>query len=407
MPIKVLLVDDSAVIRGLMSKAISADSEIEVIGSAANGQMAVDMAKNLQPDIILLDIEMPIMDGITALPLLLKNSPNSKIIMISSLTLSNAAISLQALELGATDYIPKPSARIGDGVEIFYREVIEKIKILGTKKAGRVPFSPPPAFINKPNSVQFRPAVEEKKPEITPSIIPAKPIPTPQISTIKPTITPVQAPLTPPTLPTVVANTNNPLNVTGVKALAIASSTGGPQALMTLFDSLKGRLLNIPIFITQHMPATFTTILAEHLTKSSGRPCYEAKGGEVPVAGSVYLAAGDFHMIAEKDSSGQVVLRINQEPQENFCRPAADPMLRSLSAIYGNKLVVVVLTGMGQDGMKGCQTVVANGGSVIAQDEASCVVYGMPKAVVENKLCKAILPLAEIGRYLITQIEGR
>ena len=155
------------------------------------------------------------------------------------------------------------------------------------------------------------------------------------------------------------------------------------------------------------MPPTFTTILAEHLTKASGRPCHEAKNGEVPMPGNIYLAPGDFHMILEKNQNGQLALALNKDAPENFCRPAADPMLRSLSKIYGRNLVVAVLTGMGQDGMLGAKMVLENGGNVIAQDEASCVVYGMPKAVVENKLCRAVLPLVEIAPYLIHQIEGR
>jgi len=361
-PIQVLLVDDSAVIRGLMSRAIAADAAIEIVGSAANGSMAIDMAKSLKPDIIILDIEMPIMDGITALPQLLKISPSSKIIMASTLTLRNAGISLQAMELGAADYIAKPSAKHGNEVENFYSELITKIKALAGSKA----FS----------------------------------------SNARPSVAVVAKPIAPP--PSVIlANSNTPLYVSGVKALAVASSTGGPQALMTLFEALKGRLLNIPIFITQHMPPTFTTILAEHLTKSSGRQCFEAKDGMEATAGNVYLAAGDYHMIPEKNASGKITIKNTQDAQENFCRPAADPMLRALSKIYGKQLAVVVLTGMGQDGMLGAKEVVQNGGSVVAQDEASCVVYGMPKAVVENGLCRAVLPLAEIGKYLVKEIEGR
>ncbi|MEQ1789428.1 MAG: chemotaxis response regulator protein-glutamate methylesterase [Rickettsiales bacterium] len=361
MLIKVLLVDDSAVIRGLMSKALSVDSSIEIVGTAGSGVMAIAMAKDMLPNVIILDIEMPGMDGLAALPELLKISPNSKIIMASALTKYNASVSLEALALGAADYIAKPSSRSGDEVNVFYRDLIEKIKAL----AGKV---------------------------VTP----------PASATAKST-----APVKLPHVVQLVPTASIPLHVTGVKALAIASSTGGPQALMVLFQSLKGRLLDIPIFITQHMPPTFTTILAEHLTKVSARNCIEVKGGEVAVAGNIYLAPGDFHMLVEKDKDGKAVIRITKDPQENFCRPAADPMFRSLSKIYGRNLAVVVLTGMGQDGMLGAKVVVENGGSVVAQDEASCVVYGMPKAVVENKLCRAVLPLLEIGKYLTQQIEGR
>ena len=183
------------------------------------------------------------------------------------------------------------------------------------------------------------------------------------------------------------------------------SSTGGPQALAALFTQIKGRLTHLPIFITQHMPPTFTTILADHISKAGARPCREAKNGEMVKPGDTYLAPGDYHMLARKENN-KITLSITQDPPENFCRPAADPMLRSLSTIYGRKLLVLVLTGMGQDGMEGAKVVVRAGGNVIAQDEASCVVYGMPKAVVENQLCRAVLPLPEIGQFLIKNIGG-
>ncbi len=345
-----------------MSKALSADSAIEVIGSASNAEMAINMAKSLQPNIILLDIEMPGMDGLTALPALLKAAPACRVIMASTFTKANADLSLKALELGAADYLEKPSSRTGTEITVYYRNLIEKVKVIGGKAA-----------LANANAI-----AQPVQPVV-------KAVPSIQL----------------------VPTANIPLHVSGVKALAIASSTGGPQALMSVFESLKGHLKHIPIFITQHMPPTFTTILAEHLARTAARPCIEVKGGEVPVAGSVYLAPGDFHMVADKNVAGQVVVSINQDAPENFCRPAADPMLRSLSKIYGRNLAVVVLTGMGQDGMLGAKVVVENGGSVIAQDEESCVVYGMPKAVVENKLCRAVLPLTEIGHYLIQQIEGR
>ena len=165
--------------------------------------------------------------------------------------------------------------------------------------------------------------------------------------------------------------------------------------------------MSVPIFVTQHMPPSFTAILAEHLTKSAGRPCVEAKHGETAQPGYIYIAPGDYHMVPEKLQSGQVVTQLNQNSPENYCRPAADPMLRALSTIYGSHLAVIVLTGMGQDGMEGCKVVVANGGHVIAQNEESCVVYGMPKAVVDNQLCRKVLPLSEIGGYMIQQLEGK
>jgi two-component system chemotaxis response regulator CheB len=340
-----------------MNKALAADSQIEVVGVAANGEMAIHMASQLKPDIIILDIEMPVMDGITALPQLRAISPSSKIIMASTLTMRNAEISIRALTLGASDYLPKPSSKSPNEVEDFYRELTSKVRALGGL------------------SIVKQEAVVS--------------VPAPVKSTL----------LTAPVLA-------KPQAQSDIRALAIASSTGGPQALMSLFEQLKGALTHIPIFITQHMPPTFTRILADHLSKAGERVCIEPKGGEVVAAGITYIAPGDYHMVIEAQGNNMVI-RINQDPQENYCRPAADPMLRSLSKIYGKHLQVLVLTGMGQDGLEGSKIVVEKGGSVIAQDEATCVVYGMPKAVVENQLCQAVLPLPQIGQYLMRNIVGR
>ena len=356
MTIRVLLVDDSAVIRGLMSKALLQDADIVVIGTAANGEMAIAMAKQYTPDVMVLDIEMPVMDGITALPGILKAAPDCKIIMASTLTQRNAEISMKALTLGAADYLAKPSAKFGQEVEEFYRDLIAKIKALTTGNMRERPVAAMSDVMLKANE----------------SV----------------TVAPSKSP------------------IANIHALAIASSTGGPQALITLFEQLRGHLNTIPIFITQHMPPTFTAILADHISKAGKRHCVEGSEGLQVQPGHAYVAPGDFHMVASKEGA-HVKLHVNQEAQENYCRPAADPMLRSLSAVYGEQLLVLVLTGMGQDGMQGAKIVVQNGGHVIAQDEASCVVYGMPKAVVENKLCKAVLPLGQMGPFLIQTIEGR
>ncbi len=369
MTIRVMLVDDSAVVRGLISRALTSDSDIEVVTTAANGSAAITLAERYTPDVIILDIEMPIMDGMTALPELLKISPSSKIIMASTLTARNAGISLQALEQGAADYIPKPSAtRDADALAQFHRELLFKVRVLGGGLASaQPPLHSPKADMAALNGVSApvgteAPAVAEKV---------SAPMPTGQAAY-------------PP----------HP-----VQALAIASSTGGPQALIKLFEELKGQLGHIPIFITQHMPPTFTTLLAEHITKAGGRECMEAKDGDVAKPGHVYLAPGNFHMVLERKGV-HTALRLNQDPPENFCRPAADPMLRSLSAIYGQNLLVLVLTGMGQDGLEGARAVSKRGGTIVAQDEATSVVWGMPRAVAEHGLCRAVLPLNQIAGYV-------
>lgn len=360
--IKVMLVDDSAVIRGLLERALKADGGIDVVCSASNGQMAISMLRSNAVDIIILDVEMPIMDGITALPQLLAASPKSKVIMASTLTRRNAEISLKALELGATDYIAKPTTKDGVEVNQFYAELINKIKaITPSRTGGKMASAAASTTTKSQTNGLFEP-------------IPGPAQPVRQITRAGQT-----------------------------SALAIASSTGGPQALLTLFRQMKGQHLRVPVFITQHMPPNFTTILADHISKASGHDCHEAVDGELAVPGKIYIAPGDYHMIAQKKGS-DIRLSLNQNPPENFCRPSADPMLRSLAKIYGDKLLVAVLTGLGADGARGASDVVQSGGTVIAQDETTCVVYGMPKAVAEAKLTSAVLPLPEIAPFLIPAV---
>lgn len=355
MTVNIMVVDDSAVIRGLITKALEADPALKVIASAADGSMAVYWAKQQQPHVIVLDIEMPVMDGLTALPKILEVSPDSKIIMASTLSQRNAAISLEALSLGATDYLPKPTAREPENLKQFHHELLMKVRVLGG----------------------------------LPAIAPA-PIVAAQVGTATHTI-----PRAPHSGPITLLPERN----INVHALAIASSTGGPQALMTLMTALSGKLMHIPIFITQHMPATFTALLAEQLGKASNRPSAEGKEGEAVQPGRIYIAPGNFHMTARR-GAGNVTLHLDQNPPVNFCRPAADPMLESLSNVYGANLFAAVLTGMGADGAEGCVKVSAKGGAVIAQDEASCVVYGMPKAAAETGICQALLPINEMAAYI-------
>lgn len=367
-PVRVMVVDDSAVVRGLMTRALREDPGIEIVASAANGLMALHSLQHQPVDVVILDIEMPEMDGMTALPKIFEMAPQTKVIMASSLTLRNAEISLRALEMGASDYVPKPSSRNDpEEVQNFYRELISKVKAIATSKHQKetiVPAAP----------VAMR---------ISPS--PVKPVTPPTTSTT--TSRSIKYPLQKPT------------------ALAIGSSTGGPQALLKLFEALRGQLTSIPIFITQHMPPTFTTILAEHIGQMSGKPCHEAKQGEKALANHIYMAPGDYHMLVEKRDP-DVIIRLTQDPPVNYCRPAVDPMLKSLTTIYGSGLLVAILTGMGHDGLVGSKEAVHAGATVIAQDEATSVVWGMPRAVAEEKICSAVLPLQEIPSYLIKSFGG-
>jgi two-component system chemotaxis response regulator CheB len=363
--IRVMLVDDSAVIRGLFTRALESDPELQVVASVGDGKMALNALKRQQVDIIILDIEMPVMDGLTALPLLQEAAPSVPIIMASTLTRKNAEVSLRALRDGAKDYVTKPSTTSElTSAQAFRDELIAKIKALaGPSRSPRLEMPDiPKRFTNTDGTLT---AGERTS---TVRVNRSGPI------TLRPM-------------------TNDTPDI-----IAIGSSTGGPQALFSVLGNLPKNLRQ-PILITQHMPATFTTILAEHLARVTERPCVEARDGDPVQAGHIYVAPGDFHMTVEANGA-QRVLRVQKTPPENFCRPAVDPMLRSLSAIYGRKLLVIILTGMGQDGMLGAQTVVQQGGLVIGQDEASSVVWGMPGAVAYAGLCSAILPLPEIGPFI-------
>ncbi len=357
-PYRVLIVDDSAVIRGLLARILEADADITVVTTGSDGRMAIKSLARHDIEVIVLDIEMPGMDGLTALPLLVAADPDVKIIMASTLTRKNAEISMRALAAGAHDYIPKPSAaselRTG---ESFKRELVEKVKALG--QARRRPARP-----------HARAPVRQapRKPAAVRPLYPG------QVKLRRPT-----AALAP-------------------KVLAIGSSTGGPQALLSLFKSLGGRIA-VPVLVTQHMPATFTAILAEHLARASAMKCAEAIDGEPLRGGQIFVAPGGFHMIV-KAGDTENLIRLTTTPPENFCRPAVDPMLRGIAESFGTRALVLILTGMGQDGLQGCKAVTAAGGTVIAQDEASSVVWGMPGAVATAGLCSAVLPIAEIGPYV-------
>lgn len=350
--ISVMIVDDSAVVRGMMARALESEASITIAASVSDGEMAVSAIKNTPIDVVILDIEMPRMDGITALPLLLQASPRTKIIMASSLSMQGADISMKALSLGASDCIAKPSSRDKDASDTYFKELISKIKSLGGVNIDE----------NWKEAVHIAP----------------KPTTTSKLSDTAP----ARYPSIPP------------------KALAIASSTGGPQALLTVFKALNGHLTNVPIFITQHMPANFTTILAGNIAGAVGRDCHEAIDGEVVKAGVIYLAPGNYHMIPKRKGS-DITISLTQDAPVNFCRPAADPMIEALIQIYGKDILLAVFTGMGHDGFDGAKKLVSLGGMVVAQDEESSVVWGMPRAIIEHKIHSAALSLNNFATYFI------
>jgi two-component system chemotaxis response regulator CheB len=282
-----------------------------------------------------LDIEMPVMDGLVALPEILRADRSVRVLMASTLTTRGADIALRAMRLGAADYVAKPSAaEIAD--DTFRHDLLAKVKGLAAlRRRYAVPATASPALrLLAP-------------PRLAPHIV------------------------------------------------AVGSSTGGPQALFNLISGL-GQDVKVPIILTQHMPAAFTAILADHLSRLGALPCTEAKNGQVLAPGHVYLAPGDRHLMVD-GGPGRFVARLSDGPPENFCRPSVDPMLRSTAAASAGRVVVEILTGMGHDGLAGARQVVSAGGGVIAQDETTSIVWGMPGAVAQAGLCCAVLPLPAIA----------
>jgi two-component system chemotaxis response regulator CheB len=362
-PLRVMVVDDSVVIRGLIARWIGSEPDMVVAASLRTGLDAVNQIERVNPDVAVLDIEMPELDGISALPLLLAKKRDLIIIMASTLTRRNAEISFKALSLGASDYIPKPeSTREPAAAEIFRHDLIQKIRHLGAKVRRAATPSPP--------------------------LAPREPLPRQPL-----------APIAQPQLMRRAFSTQAP------RALLIGSSTGGPQALMTLVTDLGPVIDRFPVLITQHMPPTFTTILAEHLARSSHRPAHEAVDGEIVKAGQIYLAQGGRHMRVARHGT-DVVIALDDGPPVNFCKPAVDPLFTSAIDVWQGGILAVVLTGMGSDGMRGGKEIVAAGGNVIAQDEASSVVWGMPGAAANAGICAAVLPLNQIAPKLVRLFSG-
>jgi two-component system chemotaxis response regulator CheB len=355
-----MVCDDSVAIRGAIVRMLESDPAIRVVARVANGKLAVDELARTQVDVLVLDIEMPVLDGLAALPLLLRADPDLRIIMASTLTTRGADVAMRALRLGAADYVPKPSSIGVAGDDTFRRDLIEKVK--GLARLRRRTVASPTA---------------------------ASPTGTPPLGA-----TPMAPRATPPPLRL------RPAATLPARLLAIGSSTGGPQALFTLVQAL-GDTLAVPVVLTQHMPRTFTPILAEHITKLHGMPCAEAKHNEMLEPGRIYLAPGDRHLLIERTTGG-LQARLTEDPPENFCRPSVDPMLRSATAACDGRVLVAMLTGMGHDGLAGTRCVIEAGGTAIAQDEATSVVWGMPGAVAQAGLCAAVLPLPEIAGKLRT-----
>jgi two-component system chemotaxis response regulator CheB len=378
--IRVMIVDDAIVVRGLLVRWIEAEPGLQVVASLRSGREAIEQLERANPDVVILDVDMPDIDGITALPRLFEKKRDLVVIMSSTLTRRNAEVSLRALSLGAADYIPKPettreiTASVG-----FRRDLIEKIHALGARRKQRLgsaralPWAVPAARA-APDHAGGAILRHVASPEIAPAA---------DHVALK-----LRAqPSTPP------------------RVLLIGSSTGGPQALGELVGRIGSVIDQAPVLITQHMPPTFTTILAEILERASGRPVHEAIEGEALRAGTIYVAPGGRHLrVVRRDGVPSVAL--DDGPQINFCKPAVDPMFSSAAETWGSWNLALILTGMGSDGTRGAADIVAAGGSVIAQDEETSVVWGMPGSVTKAGLCSAVLPIDQIAAKVTNLFSG-
>jgi two-component system chemotaxis response regulator CheB len=355
--IRVLIVDDSVVIRRLVADALTTDPEIEVVGVAANGRIALQKIPQVNPDLVTLDIEMPELDGLATLVEIRKTWPALPVVMFSTATERGAAATIDALSRGASDYVTKPASAGGitQGLQRVRDELIPRIHAL----------CPPPA------------------------------------------IGPAPAYQPPPAVPrnTATAPIGAARSAGGIDVVAIGVSTGGPNALAALIPGLP-RTLGVPVVITQHMPPMFTRMLAARLDSPTGLRVVEGEEGMLLEPGTAVIAPGDHHMVFVRKGT-RLAVHLTQDPPENSCRPAVDVMLRSIVAHFGGATLGVILTGMGQDGLRGCELVRAAGGHVLVQDEASSVVWGMPGFVARAGLADAVLPLdhlaVEIARYVRTR----
>ena len=372
-PIRVMVVDDAIVVRSLLARWVDAEPDMQVIASLRTGREAVMRIEQRDADVVVLDIDMPELDGISALPLLLQKKRDLVVIMVSTLTRRSAEISLRALALGAADYIPKPeTTREATTSVSFRRELIEKIRTLGRN--------------------QFSPRAYARAP--APGVAPL------------PHDKPAQAPR-PRKGP---SHEIEPLHLRPFAAVAprvllIGSSTGGPQALTALIEKLPAAVDRAPVLIAQHMPPMFTTVMAEHLSRAGGRGAHEAEDGEPVLAGGIYVAPGGRHMRVVRAGDG-IRIALGDDPPINFCKPAVDALFTSAVPVWGAATLALVLTGMGADGTRGASDIVAAGGSVIAQDEATSVVWGMPRSVAQAGLCSAVLPLDQIAPKVIRLFSG-
>lgn len=340
--IRVLIVDDSAVVRGLLARALETDSAITVCGTAMHGESALKFMHKNPVDVVILDIEMPVMDGLTALKRIQVEFPTVRVVMASSLTYQGAKTTIEALSLGAAGCIAKPQAKsTAESIEQLVQELVPLVRALGSPKRAA------PARAAADRGTAATPPNARVRPIVQPAI------------------------------------------------LVIGSSTGGPQALREVLTGLPTDFA-LPTIIVQHMPPLFTPMLAKHIAKDSGRPTTEATDGGLIERGHTYVAPGDYHVVIDKHDD-RMVMTLNQNEPEHYCRPSVNTVFRSAAEWYGKTVLAVMLTGMGDDGIEGTRLIVENEGYVITQDEESSVVWGMPGAVARENLADEILPLGKIA----------
>jgi len=389
--ISVLVVDDSVVVRRLIVDALGGAENIEVVGTAANGLLAQAKIDQLKPDVITMDIEMPQMDGIEAVRELRKRHKQIPVIMFSTLSAAGASATLEALAAGATDYVTKPSnvGSVNESIAAVRSQLVPKIHALGGRRRALAPPTAPPG----------RPAAGL-------TAAPARPRPgaAPPRAGLPPTGPgrPGAAPAGPPGAP---ARPAAKRSAPGgrVDILAIGSSTGGPDALTKVLTGIPADI-PVPIVITQHMPPVFTKMFAERLDRSTPLHVVEAGDGMELTPGWAYIAPGDHHLILHRRGAATLT-QLSSAPPENSCRPAVDVMFRSVSSLYGASAFATVLTGMGQDGRNGAKVLRDAGAEILAQDEASSVVWGMPGAVVTAGLADEVLPLDRVAAFLVNRVK--
>lgn len=352
-PIRVLVVDDSAFMRKVLTDLLSQDPNVTVVGTARDGLDALDKVETLNPDVVTLDVEMPRLDGLGALQELMRRRP-LPVVMVSSLTRAGADVTIRALAAGAVDFVAKPSGSISLDMEKVAQELVAKVRA-ASRARPRVAEAPP-----GPGAVQA--------------------------AAVTPTAGGVEAPAAGAGRPPFQRVGRNP------RVVVIGCSTGGPGALHQVIPRLPADL-PAGVLVVQHMPPGFTRSLAERLNEISPLEVREARPGDAVEPGLVLVAPGNYHMLVGPDRR----VHLNQEPTLHGVRPAVDKTLESVAPVFGRHTLAVIMTGMGYDGAKGVAAVRRAGGRAIAEDESTCVVYGMPKVVVETGNADRVAPLGEIG----------